>query len=140
MDTVCKVYFYGYLILAILTVGTLLNYRQVRKRSKQPGVVSNTSKFWIVVFVLSLQAVRIMYFSTAFFKNSLNGNRTSQMRCLEEWSVNLPALLEFINIFIIHDFLLRVYLVLSDQMKKYRTLLIVWTLSVTIAYSLMFII
>ena len=112
----------------------------MRKRSKQPGVVNNTSKFWIVVFVLSLQAVRIMYFSTAFFKNSLKDDRTSQMRCLEEWSVNLPALLEFINIFIIHDFLLRVYLVLSDQMDKYRKLLTVWTLSVTIAYSLMFIV
>jgi hypothetical protein len=83
-------------------------------RSKQPGVISNTSKFWIVVGVLSLQVVRIIYFSTAFFKDNLKGNRTSQMMCLEEWTVNLPTLLEFVNIFIIHDFLLRVYLVISD--------------------------
>ena len=62
------------------------------------------------------------------------------MRCFEEWTINLPALLEFLNIFIIHDFLLRVYLVTTSQIDKYRNLLVAWTLSVVSVYTLAFIV
>ena len=64
----CKVYLFFYLILFIVTVATLFNYRSVRRRSKQKDLLKgNTTKFWIVIGVVSLQIVRIMYFSSAFF-------------------------------------------------------------------------
>ena len=68
---VCKVYFGVYLLLAALTVATLINYRKVRTRSRVPtSIAKDTSKYWIVVGVALLQVFRIIYFSTAFFYES----------------------------------------------------------------------
>ena len=63
----CKVFFVGYIILILVTSFALANYRNVRKRSKQPAVLKTTSKFWIIVGCISLQVMRLVYFSTAFF-------------------------------------------------------------------------
>lgn len=42
------------------------------------------------------------------------------MQCVEEWTINLPPLLEYINIAIIHDFLLRVYVVIHERLRPYK--------------------
>ena len=39
--------------------------------------------------------------------------------CLEIWAINIPSLIEYINITIIHDFLLRLHLVIKEQMGKW---------------------
>lgn len=51
-----------------------------------------------------------------------------------EYSMNLPVMLEYINIFIIHEFLLRVYLTMSQQVDKYRRTLMIYTATIVIIY------
>ena len=51
-----------------------------------------------------------------------------------EYSMNLPVMLEYINIFIIHEFLLRVYLTMSQQVDKYRRTLMIYTATIAIIY------
>ena len=43
-------------------------------------------------------------------------------------------MLEYINIFIIHEFLLRVYLTMSQQVDKYRKTLMIYTATIVIIY------
>ena len=43
-------------------------------------------------------------------------------------------MLEYINIFIIHEFLLRVYLTLTDQVDKYRKSLMIYTAIIALVY------
>lgn len=62
----CKIFFWVFALLMITTVGVLVNYRNVRKRSNKNALRPNQSKFWIIVGVLSLQTVRLIYFSTAW--------------------------------------------------------------------------
>ena len=57
-----------------------------------------------------------------------------------EYSMNLPAVLEYINIFIIHEFLLRVYLTMSQQVDKYRKTLMVYTATIVTIYMIVTII
>ena len=66
---VCKAYFYVYLLLILVTIGVLLHYSYVRRRSRRPALLlKDTSKFWIVVIVMSLQVCRTLYFSTAYLQ------------------------------------------------------------------------
>ena len=128
VDTVCEIYFGFYLLLMLLTVIALLNLCNVRKRSNLPVLIRNNStKFWIIVGVLALQFTRIIYFSTTFFKDHLTNTHTSSMMCLEEWSIQVPVLLEYINIAIVHDFLLRLYLVIHGMHEPYKKHLAVYT-------------
>ena len=86
----------------------------------------NTSKQRIVIAVVTLQIVRLFYFSSGFLNTILEkkGKTSEQTRCAIEWSANLPVALEYVNVFIVHEFLLRVYLVLTSQVDKYRSLLV----------------
>ena len=40
--------------------------------------------------------------------------------CMEMWTIEIPAWLEFTNITIVHDFLLRLYLVIHEYQKTYK--------------------
>ena len=130
----CKVFFFGYIILMTATIIVLFNYRNVRMRSNQPAVMRRTSKFWIVVAVMTLQFVRILYFSTAWFSEKFDESVTS--RCAVEFSISMPVMLEYLNMFIIHEFLIRLHLVVTDSLDKYRVTLIVYTVSLAIFYFL----
>lgn len=44
-------------------------------------------------------------------------------------------MLEYINIFIIHEFLLRVYLTMSQQIEKYKKALIIYTIVIAAVYT-----
>ena len=104
-----------YFVLIVITAIVLVNYRNVRKRSKQPALMRNTSKLRIIIAVITLQVVRLFYFSSGFVNTILvKKGKTSGTKCAIEWSANLPVALEYVNVFIIHEFLLRVYLVLTS--------------------------
>ena len=93
----------------------------------------NTSKFWVVVGVIALQLSRVIYFSAVWFPE-LKTNYTREMQCLLEWSINVPTFFEFLNIFVIHEFLLRVHLQITDQIEKHRVTLVLYTASISILY------
>ena len=45
-------------------------------------------------------------------------------------------MIEYLNIFIIHEFLVRVYLVVSDKIETYRTHLAVYTMIVSVTFMI----
>jgi hypothetical protein len=63
----CITFFFAYILLFVVTVVVLINYQNVRKRSRQPAVMRNTSKFWVVIGVICLQLFRVVYFSPVWF-------------------------------------------------------------------------
>ena len=98
-------------------------------------MLKNTSKFWVIIGCLSLLCMRLIYFSTAFFQHHFVAPTPTEY-CMIEYSMNLPVMLEFINIFIIHEFLLRVYLTMSQQVDKYKKTLMVYTATIVIIYTI----
>lgn len=142
VTAVCKVYFWIYLFLIAITCAVLLDYRRVRMRNNSPALLKkDTSKFWIVVVVMSLQVLRTLYFSTAFLYPKFEDNVShSVSSCLLDWTTNIPSLLEFISMFIIHDFLLRLNFVISNKMAQYKTWLTVYTAVITVIFTLVVVI
>ena len=55
-------------------------------------------------------------------------------QCIIEWTINLPVILEYINVIIIHDFLLRVYLTTTQQLESKRGYLQIYTASMACFY------
>ena len=74
-----------------------------------------TSKIRLVVGVVTLQIVRFLYFSTVFFKDAIE-QPNSEAHCVVSWTTNLPVMLEFILVIIVHEFLLRLYLQLISKL------------------------
>ena len=141
VTVVCKVYFGIYLLLIAFTCAVLIEYRRVRMRNNGPALFQkDTSKFWIVVVVMSLQVCRTLYFSTAFLAQKFEDNVSHSVACLLDWTTKIPSLLEFMSIFIIHDFLLRLNFVISNKMAKYKTCLNVYTSAIMVLYTLLVII
>ena len=46
-------------------------------------------------------------------------------------------MLEYINIFIIHEFLLRVYLTMTQRVDKYRKILMIYTATIALIYIIL---
>ena len=116
VDTVCEIYFGFYLLLMLLTVIALLNLTNLRKKRRLPRLIrKNSTKFWVYIGSFALQISRLAYFSTAYFKDYLTDNQIRSTKCAEMWLIEVPAWLEFTNIALVHDFLMRLYLVIHDQ-------------------------
>lgn len=56
----CYIFFFSYIIILAITVVALVRYRSVRKKIRRPIVLGRTTKFWIIVGVVTLQIVRII--------------------------------------------------------------------------------
>jgi hypothetical protein len=50
--------------------------------------------------------------------------------------MNIPVMLEYINIFIIHEFLLRVYLTMNQKVDKYRIRLMIYTATIATIFTI----
>ena len=53
------IFFFSYIIIMTVTIIAVVNYRVLRTKIKKPIEV-RTTKFWIIVGVLTLQFVRII--------------------------------------------------------------------------------
>ena len=59
--------------------------------------------------------------------------------CFIEWTINLPVMFEYLNMFIIHEFLLRVYLVVSQKIQKYKFHKNVYTITMCVVFVIVLI-
>ena len=117
--TTCTAFFYVYVAIFLLTLVALAYHERIKMQINRQ--LTHNSMGQIFAFVVIWQASRIAYLSAVFGTSTVNQNV-----CYRENLQNLPVYCMLVCVAVTHEFLIRVYLLMTGRLEKHKGKLILY--------------